>query len=162
MLIGIVTHTPAWVWGVFAALVGFGLAQTREREMSLARITLLPIAMLALSASGVLVAFGHAPWVVGGWLAGLALALRLGRAALAARGAAWQTATRTLRVPGSWLPLALIVALFALKYAAGASLALHPALAAEPRFAGAFALAYGAFGGLFLARGIALRRAAAA
>ncbi|HWH84007.1 MAG TPA: DUF6622 family protein [Burkholderiaceae bacterium] len=161
-IIGIAQHTPAWVWGLFTALIALGLAQTREREMSLARVTLLPLAMLALSASGVLNAFGHAPWAVGGWLAGLAAALRLGGPWLATRGAVWRTSTGRLLVPGSWLPLALIVLLFALKYAAGASLALHPDLAADARFAGAFALGYGVFSGLFLARALGLRRLATA
>jgi hypothetical protein len=50
--------------------------------------------------------------------------------------------------------------LFALKYAAGASLALHPALAAHPWFGGAFALGYGLFSGAFLARGLNLRQLA--
>ena len=160
MILSIIQHTPAWVWGLFAALLALGLWQTRAREMSLLRITLLPLAMLALSLSGVLSAFGHAPLALGGWAAGVAAALTLGRGLVAARGAAWRPATGTVHVPGSWLPLALIVALFALKYFAGVSLALHPELAVDARFAGLISLAYGMFSGLFLARGLALRNLA--
>ncbi len=157
MFIQIVQHTPAWVWGLFAALLALGLTQTRPREMSLLRVTLLPLAMIALSLSGVFSAFGHFPIALGGWGAGVAAALSLARGRVAARGAEWLPATGTVYVPGSWLPLALIVALFALKYGAGVGLALHPALAADPVFAGLCSLAYGGFSGLFLARGLSLR-----
>jgi len=38
----ILQHTPGWVWGLLALLVVIGLAQTRSREMSPARISTLP------------------------------------------------------------------------------------------------------------------------
>ena len=160
MFIAIVRHTPVWVWGLLAALVAVGLAQTRDRELSLKRVTILPLVLLALSAGGVLSAFGHAPVgpiAVGGWGAGLAAALTLARHAVAVRGAAWLARSAMLRVPGSWLPLVLILALFALKYFVGVSLALHPALASDTAFAGGCSLAYGGFSGLFLARALSLR-----
>jgi hypothetical protein len=116
--------------------------------------------MLALSASGVFSAFGHFPVALGGWAAGVGAALAFGRQFVAVRGAAWSARAGTLHVPGSRLPLALILALFAIKYFAGASLALHPGLASDASFAGPIGLAYGAFSGLFLARGLALRQLA--
>ena len=160
MLFDILQHTPAWVWGLFVAITALGLAQTRDRDVSLVRITMLPLLLVALSASGVLSRFGHSPVAIGSWGAGLGAALVFARNTLAVRGAAWSARTATLRVPGSWLPLALMLALFATKYVAGASLALHPALASDPAFAGACGLAYGSFSGLFLARALSLRNLA--
>ena len=157
MLIAILQHTPAWVWALFAGLVGLGLWQTREREMSLERVTVLPLAMIALSLSGVFSAFGHFPVALGGWGAGVGAALAFGRQFVAVRGASWSQQVATLRVPGSWLPLVLIVGLFSVKYVAGVSLALHPGLAVDAVFGGLTSLAYGSFSGLFLARGLALR-----
>lgn len=161
MFIAIVQHTPAWVWGLLAVLVSLGLLQTRDREMSLLRITVLPLVMLGLSLSGVLSAFGHLPVAIGGWSTGVAAALAFGRQFIAVRGASWVPQTGTLHVPGSWLPLALMVGLFTVKYVAGASLAMHPTLAADAAFAGPISLAYGCFSGLFLARAGSLRRLAA-
>lgn len=160
MFITIVQHTPVWVWGLLAALVALGLSQTRDREISPMRVTILPLVMIALSLSGVFSAFGHFPVALGGWAAGVGAALGFGRQFILARGAAWSPQGATLRVPGSWLPLMLIVALFSLKYFAGASLALHPELATDAAFAGPMSLAYGSFSGLFLARGLALRNVA--
>ena len=160
MFIAIVQHTPVWVWGLLAALIALGLSQARDREMSLARVTILPLVMIALSLSGVFSAFGHSLVALGGWAAGVGATLVFGRQFTRAHGAAWSLQTATLHVPGSWLPLGLIVTLFALKYFAGVSLALHPEFAVDTRFAGLISLAYGGFSGLFLARGLSLRRLA--
>ena len=157
MFISIVQHTPVWVWGLLVALIALGLWQTRDREMTLTRITILPLVLIALSLSGVLSAFGHFPVALGGWSAGVAAALAFGRQFVPLRGAHWSAETGRLHVPGSWLPLALIVGLFCIKYFAGVNLSLNPALAADTTFAGLCSLAYGAFSGLFLARAMSLR-----
>ena len=156
-LIAIVQHTPAWVWGLLATLVALGLWQTRALEMSLARVTVLPLVLTALSLSGVLSAFGHMPVALGAWATGMAAAIGLARKAVSVRGASWSASRGLLQVPGSWLPLVLIVSLFAVKYGAGVSLALAPALARDITFAGLCSLAYGSFSGLFLARALSLR-----
>lgn len=160
MFIAIVQHTPVWVWGLLAVLVALGLSQTRDRQVSLARVTVLPLVMIALSVSGVLSAFGQSPVALGGWAAGVGAVLAFGRQFIAVRGAAWSQQTGKLHVPGSWVPLALIVALFALKYFVGVSLALHHALAADTGFAASISVAYGGFSGVFLARGLWLRQLA--
>ena len=155
--IAIVQHTPAWVWGLLASLVALGLWQTRPLEISLTRVTVLPLVLTALSLSGVLNAFGHLPIAFVAWAAGVAAALALARKAVTVRGASWSASRGLLHVPGSWLPLVLIVSLFAVKYGAGVSLALAPALASDWAFAGLCSLAYGSFSGLFLARALSLR-----
>jgi len=66
-----------------------------------------------------------------------------------------------LSVPGSWLPLALMLGLFATKFAVGVLVALAPALRHDAAFAASAGLAYGAFSGLFLGRALALRALAA-
>jgi hypothetical protein len=155
--ITIVQHTPAWVWGLLALLVALGLWQTRALEMSLTRVTVLPLALTAWSLAGVLSAFGHMPVALVAWTVGVAAALGLARKAVSVRGASWSARRGRLHVPGSWLPLALIVSLFVLKYGAGVSLSMTPALASDPSFASLCSLAYGTFSGLFLARALSLR-----
>jgi len=157
MFIAILQHTPGWVWGLLTALAALGLWQTRDREMTLARVTVLPLVLIGLSLSGVFSAFGHFPIALGGWAAGVGAALAFGRQFIAVRAARWSAGTGRLHVPGSWLPLVLMLGLFCVKYFAGASLALHPSLASDAVFAGGCSLAYGSFSGLFLARGLSLR-----
>ncbi len=157
MFIAIVQHTPVWVWGLLSVLVALGLWQARDREMSLRRITVLPLVMIVLSLSGVLSAFGPAPVALSSWAVGAVIALALARQWLGVRGAKWSPGARALLVPGSWLPLALMLGLFAVKYFAGYSLAMNPALVRDAAFAGLCSLAYGSASGIFMARALALR-----
>jgi hypothetical protein len=157
MFVAIVENTPHWVWALFIGLVVLGYSQTRPRDMTVLRVTLLPLAMLGLSAPGVLSSFGHFPMAIGGWAAGVGAALTLARRLIAVRAASWSPETGTLHVPGSWLPLALMVGLFSLKYFAGVKLAMHPTLATDALFAGLISFAYGSFSGLFMARAMSLR-----
>lgn len=156
MILAIVQHTPLWVWALLAGLIALGLLQTRDRDMTLPRILVTPSVLLVLSLAGVVSAFGGRPLALGAWALGLALAGVVGRQAVTPRGARWCAARRRVWVPGSALPLALIVALFALKYLAGVSLAIAPRLAADTAFAVGCSLAYGSFSGLFLARAVSL------
>jgi hypothetical protein len=158
MFTQIVIHTPKWVWALLILLVAAGVAQLRARRVSLQRATLLPAILLVLSMFGVVNTFGMQDVALPVWAITLAAALLFGPGWVAPRGAAWSNATRELQVPGSALPLVLISALFITKYAAGASLAIHPALAHDPAFSAACAAAYGAFSGLFAARALALWR----
>ena len=157
MITAILSHTPIWVWGLLAALLTLGFAQTKTREVSLTRITVLPLILLALSASGTFNAFGHQPLALGGWVAGLTASLTLARGWVAVRAASWSPATQRLHVPGSWLPMTLIVGLFMIKYMVGVTLAMEPAMALNATFAACCGLAYGGFSGLFAARALSLR-----
>lgn len=157
MFIAIIQHTPAWVWGLLAALSAVGLSQTRPRAISVLRVTVLPLVLIGLSLTGVFSAFGHFPVALGGWAAGFGVALTFARSAVAVRGASWIESRNMIHVPGSWLPLILILTLFAIKYIAGVNLAMHPELHGNATFAGLCSLGYGFFSGLFLARALSLR-----
>ena len=152
MLQQIIRGTPIGVWLVLAALVALGLKQTKPRTVGSRRAAILPAAFVVLSLVGVLSAFGAS--LLGGvaWACGVVGSLTIGPRLLPRIRASWQAAGDTLQVPGSWLPLVLILALFGIKYAAGVSLAMHPVLVHEDDFVAACSLAYGVFSGLFAAR----------
>lgn len=157
MIFNIVQQTPVWVWVLLAKLVALGLWQTRQREMSLLRVTVLPVVLLVLSMAGVFNTFGTLPASFGAWLCGLTGALLLPRRLHTPAGARWSAARASLHVPGSWLPLALILGSFSIKYFAGASLSMHPALASDATFAALCSAGFGCFNGLFMGRAMALR-----
>lgn len=160
LLIRILQGTPVWVWGLLALLVILGLSQSMPRRVSARRIAIVPAIMLALSLGGVLSTFGAQPLALAAWTAGVGLAIALGLDAVAPRGARYARESARFELPGSWLPMALILALFCIKYGVGVGPAFTPALAANTPFEAGVAFAYGAFSGLFAARAIALRRLA--
>ncbi len=160
MTLEIIFHTPIWVWAVLAKLVALGLWQTRAQRIGRVRVTLLPLVMIGLSLGGVVGTFGWHGVALVGWTAGVGAALEFGRNAVAVPAAWCSQRSGLLHLPGSWLPLGLMLALFGLKYFAGASLALHPALATDAVFAAACSFGFGGFSGLFLARSRSLRKLA--
>jgi len=151
----VIRHTPTWVWAVLMLLLVMGIAQSRPRHVGLARAGLLPLVMLAWSLSGVLSAFAGGTalpaWAVGAMLAALAV-----RQSGYGRRAIWLAAEQRFRVPGSWWPLALMLAIFLTKFVVAVALIEQPQLHAAPVFELAVSLLYGAFSGVFAGRAWAL------
>lgn len=160
MLVRILANTPIWVWGLLAALLALGASQLFTRSASLMRVMILPAAMTGLSLYGTLSVFGAAPAGLLAWCAaaGMAVPLVL-RRPLPAR-TRYDAATRRFTLPGSGLPLLLILGIFLTKYVVGVMLAMRPALAGDAGFAPAVAALYGAFSGVFIGRALRLWRLA--
>ncbi len=172
MLIDLLTHqpqalgavvraTPTWVWGLLAGLAALGVSQLRDRTVSRQRVLAMPVAMAAFSAYGVVSAFGAAgmgAWAVGSWAASAALTawLLLAVDPHAPQNARLDAATGHFHLPGSWVPLLLILAVFLTKYTVGIELAMRPQAASTLDFALPVCLAYGCFTGVFAARAIRL------
>lgn len=162
MLLQILANTPKWVFVLFAALLWLGLSQLLTRRVGLSRITGLAIGMSAFSLYGTVSAFAGVPMALLAWLAGAAavFALLAGRAA--ALGTRYDAATHRFTVPGSAVPLAVMMGIFLTKYAVGITLGMQPAVARDLLFALAVSAVYGAFSGVFAARAARLWRLAMA
>jgi hypothetical protein len=147
----VLSHTPGWVWAVLASLLVAGALQMRPRTIGLARATALPLALMALSLAGVATVFGT-PASFGAWAVGALVSAAIVSRGGAQRGARWSATDRVFHLPGSALPLVLMLGIFCTRFAVGASVAIHPGLVHVPAFAAAACLAYGAFSGVFGAR----------
>lgn len=156
MLLDILRYTPVWVWGLLAALLALGFVQSREREVRRGQLLALPLALLALGGWSMWPALEGAPPAVAGWLAALALGYTLGVRLRAPAAARWLPERERLQLPGSWWPMALIVAIFGLRYSSNVGFALHPEWRAALAVQMPLALAFGLLGGLFLGRARAL------
>lgn len=153
-------NTPLWVWGLLAALLALGLSQTRNRSAGLLRVTLMPLGMGGLSLYSTISTFGASPIVLGSWLAtALALVLVVTQFPVPT-GACYDNASRQFLLPGSWVPMALIMGIFLTKYAVGVSLAMHPELKFQANFSLAIVMLYGTFSGIFIGCALQLIRLA--
>jgi hypothetical protein len=160
MLTQILAHTPKWVFVLFATLLWLGAKQLLARSVSLARVTLMSTGMTGLSIFGVASAFGDSPMALLAWFVAACslLGLVLQRALPATTR--YDAATRRFHVPGSAVPLLLIMGIFFTKYLVGVLLALHPEFAHQASFAVGISALYGAFSGIFMGRAIRLWRLA--
>jgi hypothetical protein len=156
MLQQIVAYTPFHVWLLLAVLVWRGIAASRDRVIPLRQVFVLPAVLLALSLHDMAGRFGIAGLPAAGWLAGMAastlLAWRFTEQAYPEHAAG--AGDTTVRQRGSWLPLALMMATFATKYAVAIVCVIAPALAGDTLFATAVCTLYGVFNGLFAGRAL--------
>jgi hypothetical protein len=156
MFTAIVQHTPFWVWIVFVTLIVLGVRQSFDRRLRLGRVTTLPIVFVALSLAGVVSAFRADGGALLAWAVGIFAAAGLALQAGAPDAARWLSAERVFEVPGSWVPLAIMLGIFGMRFAVAVLLALHPGLRGDAGFAALAGLGYGGFSGLFLGRAMAL------
>ena len=122
-LLAILTHTPLWVFLLFALLVILGVQALRPRTIALGRVFATPavfiawgLASLALRATATAAGLWMATALAGALLAWFTLRLEGVRAEPGGRA----------HLPGSTLPLLRNLLIFAAKYAIGVTLARHP------------------------------------
>jgi uncharacterized membrane protein len=150
ILATVLAHTPVWVWGLLVILLALGVLYLRERRVSRLRLTLVPVGLAALSISGVVSAFGGLGAL--GWLLGVGLAFAINTQLPWTHGARREGAAFVL--PGSAVPMALMLAIFALNYAMNVWRAMAAQGAPAPSTAmglGA-SLLFGVLSGLLAAR----------
>lgn len=154
MSIEILRHTPAWVWAVFVGLIALGLMQTRRRNVPRALVFLLPVIMSALSLYSLSATFGLRADALVGWTAGAIVSVVAGRwlGSSASNGAG----TGFYDVKGSWWPLAMMMAIFCMRFVIGVSAAIQPALPADANFIRTISVALGLCSGFFVARALAI------
>ncbi len=160
MIVEIVRHTPVWVFAVFVALVGLGARQLRPGGLSLTRLALTPIVMGSLSLYGVLSTFGSQSAAVFGWAAMVVAGLCAGLTMPPRTGVQYSADTRSFTVPGSAVPLVLMMAIFLTKYATAVLFAFHPELRATTVVALGVGVASGVMSAVFIARAFRTARIA--
>jgi hypothetical protein len=127
----ILQHIPVWVFALLIGLIALGWVQTRIRHIRKQRLLGINIALTVFTLVGVVQQWRLTPWLalsLLSWAAmGLLVAWALGQGAAPA-GASYDPETRRFTVPGSWLPLALFMTIFACKFAVGMTSAMAPEL----------------------------------
>jgi hypothetical protein len=115
-------------------------------------VAILPVVMISLSLYGVVSAFGFVTTGVVLWILGVSIALGFGIKIATPENVTFIADTQTFVVPGSWVPLILMMAIFFMKYAVGVILARQLPIANELVFVSFVSLCYGLMSGAFLAR----------
>ena len=152
ILTRIIQGTPTWVFGLLLALIAYGYVLSKDRNVRPVVVGILPIVLGVLSLSRIFSSFGAEPLALTAWAAGTAVALLANRTLKQPAGAAWSEATQTFHVPGSWIPLALMMAMFFARYAMAVLQVMSPSLIHTPQFSTAASFGFGLLSGVFAAR----------
>lgn len=156
MILAILQHTPPWVYGLLFALIALGVSQSFPRSVTLRRTAVLPLVLAGMSLMGVVGTFGNEPRALLAWALGITAAVAAMRGRVDTSAVRFCARTQRFQLPGSWLPLALMMGLFALKFGVGVTLTRQPELRQSTGFALAASVAYGLASGVFLGRAMAL------
>ena len=160
MLVQILKHTPLWVFGLFFGLAYVGYLQSKTRLVSRQRLAILPIAMLCLSFLGVWSSFGPNLTAFASWASALLAVVILSLALAPPRGVSYSPESKLFAVPGSWVPLALMMCIFFTKYAVAVARAVDPGFSNSIALVAAICTICGLCSGVFLARALRVARIA--
>jgi len=152
MLQQIIIHTPIWVWAILAFLLYRGLLASRDRELGLKSIFVIPLVMLLLSLQGIAATFGFNLASTASWLASLLLGGAIAWRLVNERDVKILPQRAGVFYRGSWGPMLLMMAIFLIKYCVNVMLSIHAAWRGDTGFIALVCLAYGLFNGLFLGK----------
>jgi len=150
------SHTPIWVFAVFFTLLILGFIQSKERVVKVKTVFILPTAMIVFSVFGVSSVFGLSFLTMSLWGLGLATTLVVGLKLAYPKFVSFSEQDNNLTVPGSWIPLLFMMAIFFTKYFVGFAVARELSVINEQTFVVSLSLLYGAFSGIFLSRSLVM------
>ena len=149
-VLDIVVHTPLWVWPLLAYSLVAGWRMTRDRTVAPWRVSIMPAIVTAFAVAN-LVTVANSLAGMAGFAVGTALGGMAGYAIPPRRQARMLDDGR-LALAGDWLPLLLLIGIFAARYAQGAALAIEPGFGDNGLFAFAGAAAPAFFAMLMVVR----------
>jgi hypothetical protein len=152
MMTEIISRTPTWVFGLLVALIYFGVLQSRTRTVPKLRVAILPILMIGLSLSGIFSAFGASLMAIIAWFAALVFVMVASDRIKANDDITFSTTTQKFNVPGSWIPMQIMMTIFITKYAVAVLLAYNSNLRHSIGFIIGVSFIYGFLSSVFFAR----------
>ena len=153
--IQILKNTPIWVWAILATLIYLGSKQLKPRVVKRFSVLIAPVVFLFVG----LMAAGRGPVGFATWAASLvSLAAVTFFIWQPTSGARYEANEDRLHMPGSAVPMMIMLAIFLLNYVINVVLAINPALRAELVWQVVPALILGALSGVFIGRAASLFR----
>lgn len=115
-ILSILTGTPWWVFVIFGYVLFIGLKATRPHTVPLMRLFILPIIFNIWSLVNFITSTYAPVFQLALWLGMLLLGLAIGYFIHSKRTIVVDHTAMTVHLPGSWIPLILIMSIFIVKY----------------------------------------------
>ena len=153
--IQILKNTPIWVWAILAALIYLGSKQLKARVVKRYSVLIAPVVFLFVG----LMTAGRGPVGFATWAASLiSLAAETFFVWQPTGGARYEANGDRLHMPGSVVPMMIMLAIFLLNYVINVVLAINPWYRGELAWRVVPALILGALSGVFIGRAATLFR----
>lgn len=109
----ILKSIPSWVVVTFFIYTAYGLAQFRARQVRAFRLVIQPSLIVLLTLASVLTGTLDHSLCLLTWLLGMVLAAIVGNSNKTSRGLRYSYQTKLIYIPGSWVPLLLMMLIYA-------------------------------------------------
>ena len=134
-LIGVVTHTPVWVWVLFIFLISRGIKARRPATVTLERLAIIPGIFLIWDIYDLIVYRALTPGTVALWTAGILAGAALGYVRQA-----------------DYTALPFMMLAFGVKYVLGVMSAVSPQTMQQPAMSALAIVSGGVFAGVFIGK----------
>ena len=147
--------TPTWAWAILVSLIVLGVNQLRARVVSRYSVLIAPVIFLFVG----FMAAGRGPVGFTAWALTLIATAAFTFFVWQPTGSArYDARTDRLNLPGSVIPMLLMLAIFLLNYVINVALAINPELRSEMIWQVGPAIILGALSGVFIGRALTLFR----
>ena len=153
---------PTWVLFLFFGVVYLGYLQSKTRKVSRTRIVVLPAIMVSLALYGVLTVPAHGVIAFVAWAIGAAAAVAMNSKVPHGNGVTLHEGQQHFVVPGSWIPLILMMSIFVVKSIIGYLIGSHSVNPEDVYFIAVSNWISGLISGTFLARALFIFKAGSA
>lgn len=157
-LLHILQAAPLWVWALLALLLFLGIRSLRTRAVPVASLIALPLAFFGLSISNLLPLDHLSPVRIGVWILALLIGTVPGWFLVRSERIAIDRDRRRITVPGSVVPLLLMLAAFVGGFYFGYLFARYPELKSDPTTLALASTYRGLMSGYFLGQTLRLFR----
>lgn len=143
-MLELIKGTPIWVWLLLLFLIYMGSKSLFDRTIELKKLLIMPIVFLVMTTSHIKDPLSYGIFLVMGAIIGslscFKYKIRVDRE------------HKVLRIPGSPIPLILIILVFAKNYFYGYEHAVHPEMFKNIFFLAISYIVSGVFSGIFIGR----------
>ena len=152
-ILQILSNTPIWVYILFIFLIKIGIKASKPSEVSLLKISILPVIFTYLSFHSLItqtsVSLSNITILIISLLAGILGGILQSKKI----GYSYNSEIRKIESPGSWTTLILILIIFVTKFYFGYMIAAHPSiLITNHMFDVSYIFICGICSGLFIGR----------
>lgn len=151
-LIGIVTHTPVWVWVLFIFLLSRGLKARQPATVTLERLAIIPGIFLVWDIYDLVVYRDLTLVTVVLWVAGIVVGAALGYVLIKRTVVTRTDKPRTLFRQADYTALPFMMLAFAVKYVLGVMNAISPQTLQQPAISALAIVSGGVFAGVFIGK----------
>jgi hypothetical protein len=145
-MLSILQGTPFWVYLIFILLIKRGISASKENTISIKRVFIAPVVLFILSLHKI-----NSPYLFSiFFICGLVIGYLIYQKMIIS----FNKDTKKITMPGSIIPLILMVGVFAKSYYIGYLTATSPTMLHTPHIMILIDIVSGIFSGVFIGRGI--------